>query len=505
MSARRSGTWRQYVALFLVVLACTTYFFPRWADWNQNSRFDLVTAVVDDHTFLIDNYVGNTGDYAAWQGHFYSDKAPGMALLGIPVYAAFEWLTPPSLMARLNSSAQDSTALGSTLNPDGTGLGGDKLHYFAGLVVTTFFTVAVPATVLALVFFWLAGRLGCSTRERWVVTLLYALGTCAFPYSNSFVGHQTSAFCLFSAFAILFAIRQSRLGRSWLLLAGFLLSAALVTEYPTGLIVAVVGLYALVVLPDRVGVVARMIVGGILPVVGLVVHDVGAFGTPLPIGYFHSALWTDVHDTGFVSLTYPHLDALWGIMFGAYRGLFFLSPYLLFGVIGARTLWKRGWRAEVVVLLAVPAVFFLFNASSAMWQGGFAVGPRYVVACLPFLALVAGVGVTEAWQSWGWRPVIVTACAWSMFAVWTETIGGQAFPDFTPNPLFDFSLPKLLSADIARNAGMLVGMTGFKSLLPLATVVTVAAIIAVLPTPRAPRLPRDTTDSTAITRRPTWA
>jgi hypothetical protein len=502
MSARTFIVWRQYAALFVIVLASVAYFFPRWADWNQNSRFDLVTALVDDHTFRIDNYVANTGDYATWQGNYYSDKAPGMALLGLPAYAAFETLTPSSLMARLDASAQNSTALGGTLNPDGSGLKGGKIHFFAGLVLTTFVTVALPAAVLALVFFWLAGKLGCDTLERWAATLLFALATCAFPYSNSFVGHQTCAFMLFTAFAIVFAVRRASLGRGWLVVAGGLLSGALVTEYPTGLIVAVVGLYALLALRDRIGVLLRMVVGGIPPVVALIVHDIGAFGTPLPIGYFHSALWTDVHDTGFVSLTYPHLDALWGITFGVYRGVFFLSPYLLFALSGYRTLWRRGWRAEVAVLTAVPVVFFLFNASSAMWQGGFAVGPRYIVASLPFLALPAGIGVVQLWRSRFWRPVIFAACAWSAFAVWTETIGGQAFPDFTPNPLFDFSLPKLVAGDVARNAGMLLGLSGIRSLLPLLGVIALAALVAGTPLP--PRL-GVSTEKKATTRRPTWA
>jgi hypothetical protein len=247
-----------------------------------------------------------------------------------------------------------------------------------------------------------------------------------------------------------------------------------------------------------------MVLGGIPPVIGLIVHDVGAFGTPLPIGYFHSALWTDVHDTGFVSLTYPHLDAFWGITFGVYRGVFFLSPYLLFALGGYLSLWRRGWRAEVAVLAVAPTVFFLFNASSAMWQGGFSVGPRYIVASLPFLGLAAGVGVAECWRSIAWRPVLILACAWSIFAVWTETIGGQAFPDFTPNPLFDFSLPKLLAGDVARNAGMLVGMAGLKSLLPLLVVVLIAALVAGLRVPPRPRMQGDPTQATP-SRRPTWA
>ena len=88
-SARRPA-----IALFLVLLACYAYFPPRWAEWNQNSRFDLVLAIVDDHSVQIDRYVANTGDYAYLDGHYYSDKAPGTALLGVPVYAAFRALAP---------------------------------------------------------------------------------------------------------------------------------------------------------------------------------------------------------------------------------------------------------------------------------------------------------------------------------------------------------------------------------------------------------------------------
>src|SRR6266446_6445397 len=89
---------RPYLAVFAMALLCYVYFLPRWADWNQSSRFDLVVALVDDHTFQIDKYVANTGDYALYDGHHFSDKAPGMALLGLPIYAAFRHLVAPALM-----------------------------------------------------------------------------------------------------------------------------------------------------------------------------------------------------------------------------------------------------------------------------------------------------------------------------------------------------------------------------------------------------------------------
>jgi hypothetical protein len=70
--------------LFLLLIGVYAYTFPRWADPNQNSRLNMVVAVVEDGTFRIDPYVSNTVDYAKVGDHYYSDKAPGAAFLGIP-------------------------------------------------------------------------------------------------------------------------------------------------------------------------------------------------------------------------------------------------------------------------------------------------------------------------------------------------------------------------------------------------------------------------------------
>jgi hypothetical protein len=492
---------RHYLAVLLAVVAVYAYFLPRWADWNQNSRFDLIVAFVDDHTMAIDDYVSNTGDYALYNGHYYSDKAPGMAVLGAPVYAAFRALAPEAIVSRLEVSARGSNALGATLNPNGAGIETSKMQFFAGLTTTTLVVGVLPAAALALVFFWFVGQLGGDRREQTIATITYALATSAFPYANSLVGHQTSAALLFGAFALLFAIRQMRLGRRWLFVAGFLLGYAVITEYPTALIASVIGLYGLVVLPRRIDAFVRLVIGAIPPVVILVAHDLAAFGTPLPVGYFYSALWTGVHETGLVSLTYPHLDALLGITVGVHRGLFFLSPYLLFALLGYVEVWRRGWRSEWLVLAAIPVVYVLYNSSSAMWQGGFGVGPRYLVAALPFLAVPAGVGLVSGWRRPLLRPLVMMAVVWSIFAVWAETIAGQAFPDYTPNPLFEFSLPKLLAGDIARNLGMAVGLASWASLIPLLVVLIIALILATFP-------PAGTTTTRAargvVGRRTTW-
>jgi hypothetical protein len=351
--------------------------------------------------------------------------------------------------------------------------------YFLGLlVVLSFLTVALPSALLGIVVFQVAVWLGLTPRAAFAAALLYAVGTNALSYSNLFVAHQLVGSLLFGAFAVLFGVRRGAIGARWEIGAGALMGYECISEYPAALACLPLLIYAWRGRPEAGGSLIRVLAGVVPPVLLLVAYDVVSFGTPLPVGYFYSTLWSDVHREGVVSLTYPQWEPFWGVTFGVHRGLFFLSPWLLLAIAGyAHLLRRRSLRAELWVLATVPALFLLFNASSAMWQGGFAVGPRYLVPSLPFLGLAAGIGLERVWRILWLRPLAAAAITWSLFNVWTQTFGGQSFPDYTPNPLFDFSLPKLLAGDVARNAGMLLGLTSFASLVPL---IIILACIAVL-------------------------
>src|SRR5262245_25463264 len=86
-----------FVVLFLMLTLAYVYTPPRWQDWNQNSRFDLTRALVEQHTVRIDDYVANTGDYATIDGRYYTDKAPGLSLAAVPVYAVTRVVQPYGL------------------------------------------------------------------------------------------------------------------------------------------------------------------------------------------------------------------------------------------------------------------------------------------------------------------------------------------------------------------------------------------------------------------------
>src|SRR6201993_1308275 len=85
----RSQAGRRAVIIGVALFLTYAYFYQA-GGWNQNTRFDLVRAVLEQGTFSIDKYHANTGDKAFVDGHYYSDKAPGLSLISIPLVAGAE-------------------------------------------------------------------------------------------------------------------------------------------------------------------------------------------------------------------------------------------------------------------------------------------------------------------------------------------------------------------------------------------------------------------------------
>jgi len=85
---------------------------------------------------------------------------------------------------------------------------------------------------------------------------------------------------------------------------------------------------------------------------------------------------------------------------------------------------------------------FLFNSSSIMWWGGFAVGPRYLLPMLPFMTLPI-VFVFREWGDQMWmRGLSTLLFACSLIVTWGLTLAEQAFPsDALRNPLVEYAWP----------------------------------------------------------------
>jgi hypothetical protein len=485
------------IVVFLLLLFCYSYFFPHWADPNQNSRLDMVVAVVDDNTFQIDEYVHNTVDYAKAGEHYYSDKAPGAAFLGIPLYAGLKAFLDIPLMNGLMTRLSNNEAFRATLRENGSGILLQKVRFAIAQVVLTLVASALPSALLGVLIYCLSARFKASRPYRIGLALGYGLMTPAFAYAWAFYGHQLSALLLFSAFWLAFQIgeaaneegkgqqsslpaRQTPRYAVRLLVIGLLLSYSVITEYPSALIAGILGLYTLYNL-YRLG--RWRQIGWLVPTAALVIagwmaYNTAVFGGPLNLGYNQSELWQTQHHTGFMSLTLPQGAAMWGITFGLFRGLFFLSPWLLLCIPGFWLWWRAGeYRSEFWVALTSVLAFFLFNASSIMWWGGYAVGPRYLLPALPFMVLPVAF-VFSTWGNRAWLKImLIVLGSWSLIATWGLTLADQAFPpDTIPNPLLEYAWPNWQAGNIARNLGTVLGLPGLWSLLPVVMLVGIKLI-----------------------------
>ncbi|MEZ4836804.1 MAG: hypothetical protein R2873_33225 [Caldilineaceae bacterium] len=93
--------------------------------------------------------------------------------------------------------------------------------------------------------------------------------------------------------------------------------------------------------------------------------------------------------------------------------------------------------------VACVSSVFLFNASSSMWWGGFAVGPRYLLPMLPWMTLAAAFAV-EMWLRSRWSAVaLIALLAWAWAATWAVTLAGQAFPRHHPQHVDGLRAAKL--------------------------------------------------------------
>ncbi|HKA91444.1 MAG TPA: hypothetical protein VKE22_27465 [Haliangiales bacterium] len=450
----------KYLALFV-----TFAWFYQAGGWNQNSRFDLVRAIVDEGTLRIDDYHRNTGDKARWNGHYYSDKAPGLALAAVPAVAA----------------ARPFVA---------------DVAWLSWLA--TLWTAALPTALAAWLLAGAARRLGASEGGATFAALAFGLATPAWAYATLFFGHALATFCLVAAFAAATALPASARPLLLGLAIGLAVGWGTITEFPTappGLLICGFAL-AQAAAPSRLRVAAGIAAGGLVAVGAFVAYNVAAFGAPFQTGYTHLEGWSGMRE-GFMGVTWPKLDILFEISFGGYRGLFFFAPVLVFAPLG----WLTAPRRAGGVAAAIVVYYFLFNAAYKYWHGGWSFGPRHLAPALPFLALL----LAFAWSR-GRTPLRALLVAASLVSGGIQLVAVATTaqpPENVRRPLGDLLWPAFRDGDLALNhqsfdeagadparlrggsiphdawnLGEKLGLRGLPSLAPLAAIWAGAAILS---------------------------
>jgi hypothetical protein len=402
---------RKEIILLLVLLTLFT-FFVQWTGAEQRSFYSLILALNNEQSLSIDRYESMTPDKAFYNGHYYSDKAPGLPLLGLPVFAALD-------------------AMQGLQRP------GLLLPYSVYMVSA--FVVSLPSALLALLILRFLRRLGVGEAQAMVTTLVMALGTMAFPFSTLFFSHQTSAFLVFASFYAIFLAKSDARPARLLFAAGLLAGSAVVVEYPMAIMAALLLGYTLATAGDR-RLALWYVLGGLPPAALLMAYNTAAFGHPLHFSYFYTVnTWAQVHQQGFLGLGLPRLSTLLTVLVGA-RGLFTLSPVLLLSIYGFwRIVRERAWRAEGILAALAVGVYVLMTSGykvppTDIWSPG----PRFLVPVLPFLAAPLAFSLRRL--RWLFAPL----AAISMLIMFVVTAANPQAPPEIANPLFDYWLPGFL-------------------------------------------------------------
>jgi hypothetical protein len=257
----------------------------------------------------------------------------------------------------------------------------------------TIIAVGVPSAIAVVMLYLTLEAFTRSESVRITVTLAYGLATLAFPYSTLLYGHQVAAALLLMGFALLVLAKRCAAkpptAGLWLGV-GLMLGYAVVVDYMSvTAVVPLIGYAATVVRPWRR--LSWLIGGGAVTASALGAYHWLVFGGPLTLPYEFSTQMA--RHIGLMGLGWPSLDVLWEILIGGYRGLFYSTPWLLLAIPGATALLcRRGRRAEALTCVVIAALFVWLNSSLVDWQGGWAVGPRYLIPAIPFLSVLA-VGV----------------------------------------------------------------------------------------------------------------
>jgi hypothetical protein len=356
--------------LIIFFITFTFYgYFIRPLDWNSASRLSLVRAVVEEGRFAIDTYQQGeftTGDKAYFNGHYYSDKAIGTAILGIIAYFPIFELSQQPLPTQLF------------------------------IMLVTIFALSIPCALIAPLLYSITLQV---VKEKWVallISLCIALATPLLPYAGSFYGHTLASVLAFSVFSLWIKVKQFNqpITLKRIALSGFLISFMVLTEYTTFIIATVlIGYIAFIIRKQgsrNWSISASFFAGSLIPFILFAFYNWVCFGSPFTIGYANPSLpeFQELHGRGFMGIALPDPTAFLYMLIHPTVGLFFVSPILFISFIGMKNMYQNvNWRAEFIVAVLIILLYFLAISGFGSWWGGDSFMARYIIPPLPFFAI----------------------------------------------------------------------------------------------------------------------
>ena len=423
--------------LVFVSLFVPFVYFNHSDGWNQGARLSELRAIVLRGTLSIDAYHDVTGDKALIDGHYYSEKAPALVLMAMPTFSA---TVAAERLIGMDPDSPEGWRLSQWVATAGS------VGLLAALGGVAFFALLVPQLGVPIAL---------------VSTYGVFLGSLTFPYATAMFAHGGTIGLL--CIALWAALGHDGPRHDYL--AGLFAGLAIATEYPAIIPCTALGLYLFHIDAPRARRFGLALAPGALLILG---KNYLVSGSPFQVSYGSNPAFPQITYGNAFGFSLPDPEAVAGLLWSEYRGLFFWCPVLLMAIPGLVILFRK--HPPVAWMITIVLAFILLQVSSFYsWFGGNAVGPRYLTPSLPFLGLAAAYGIKRFPI-----PGIALALLSILLMVMVSAVAIDPPADVL-TPLRSFYLVRVRDARFAENLGTLLGANETLSLFALAASVLVPA------------------------------
>ena len=382
------------LSLFLTFII-TYSLLIQWNGWNEDSRFALIRSIVEDTEIQIDEYANITGDRSFYNNHYYSDKAPGQSILGVPFYFIRDFIHDNLLKSNHEKEQeyvedpQYGVMIYELINPSPKTL--------VSRILVTIILSSLSGALLIILIYKTVKIFTGNIKLQILVSIIFGLGTLIFPYSTVLNGNILATLFGFLSFYIILKTETGKrdLNNRNYFLAGVLSGFSIVIDYT--MIFVFSALVFFVLLNKKFKQAFILLFGCFLGLIPLLVYNFAIFNNPFIITMFHvdSVIFPCVQKQfeyceksigthfNFSSTLLMFIPVL---LFSPYRGLLFYHPLLLFSFIDLYLFYKKNKNITPLLILLFLE-FILFNTFLLDWWSGATFGLRHLTPLMPFLSI----------------------------------------------------------------------------------------------------------------------
>ena len=314
-------------------------------------RYVVTKNIVDSGNVSIPEDLGRYMGTMGSNGKYYSWYGIGQSALMVPLYVIGKAVANPEFMVSL-------------FNP-------------------------LLTSITCVVIFLFCLTLGYSSRTSVIVTLMYGLGTIAWPQSKGPFEHPLeTTLILLSIFLVHLHVRNESYPK--LILSAVLLGIAFITRVPTLLTIFPVLLYLLL---SHIRKQTFVLFFKEAIIYGMTLVPFGIFFL-----YYNYVRFGDVFETGYSkafnqlgidTFSTPLHVGLCGLILSPGKGFFLYSPIAILFILVVGNFYKKN-KGLTIAFLTLISAYVLFHSKYYAWHGDWSWGPRRLTVLTPFLIIPLG-------------------------------------------------------------------------------------------------------------------